>query len=226
LGPLLLFKSPHSVWLARVSPTWLPGREVAQMKENNFIVRWLAHKSSAVFYKSRQMAGSEPGLLGARCGPCAWWEGLGRAAAEAGRSAGSVWVWGRTWGPAEAGLMRCRPRRSAAAPLLAALRLTGLMCCLIWRQLHPRAAPGPVRLTGGARSHLHYSSWLFNRDAALQPLCSNITPLKPRKGPSCSFYSKLCRKPTFPAGIWRNKLMNWATQNCLESKKLTSRSKK
>lgn len=168
------------------------------MKENNFIVRWLAHKSSAVFYKSRQMAGSEPRLMGARCGPCAWWEGPGLAAVEAGRSAGSVQVcgcgrrevwWRRARGRADtlpyplahstwASLTwwDADPGGPRTAPLQAALHLTGLICLLNMETTssppRPRAALRPVGLTldvrpGGeicqAASHLHYSSWLFNR---------------------------------------------------------------
>lgn len=66
-GPL--FAAPHGAWLARASPAWLAGREVGPMKENNFIRSWLAHKSSAVFYKSRQMAGSGRGCGGAPGSP-------------------------------------------------------------------------------------------------------------------------------------------------------------
>lgn len=184
------------------------------MKENNFIVRWLAHKSSAVFYKSRQMAGSEPRLMGARCGPCAWWEGPGLAAAEAGRSAGSVPVCG--CGRREVWWRRARGRATAlphpplqlgpgltwwdadpggprTEPLHAALHLTGLICLLNMETTssppRPWAALRPVRLTlnvrpGGeicqADSHLHYSSWLFNRAGFTRTavlLCRNILSL-------------------------------------------------
>lgn len=78
---------------------WRLGREVAIMKENNFIVRWLGHKSSAIFYKSRQMAGSGVGTHGSSYAPVH--DGNGgsiTAAADAGRLRGQ---WGEEDSEAE-----------------------------------------------------------------------------------------------------------------------------
>lgn len=92
----------------------------------------------------------------------------------------------KTWGVAEAGPFLqlgpgltwwdSDPGGPRAAPLHAGPHLTGLICLLNMETTssppRPRAALRPVRLTlnvrpGGeicqAASHLHYSSWLFNR---------------------------------------------------------------
>lgn len=179
--------------------------------------------------------------MGARCGPCAWWEGPGLAAAEAGRSAGSVpvcgcrrrEVWrrpgrraplppplqlgpGLTWWDADPG----GPR---TAPLHAALHLTGLICLLNMETTsspsRPRAALRPVRLTlnvrpGGeicqADSHLHYSSWLFNRTGFTRTaaqLCCNIlsllTAVYPVSSPAISHEAKVVTRS--PGGIIQEK---------------------
>lgn len=76
--------------------------EVERMKEDDFIVRWLDHKSSGDFYKSRQMAGSERGLVGV----------LGPGACREERTA----VW-----------MRCRPGGLGDPPLHTGPRLTRLI---------------------------------------------------------------------------------------------------
>lgn len=93
--------------------------EVERMKEDDFIVRWLDHKSSAVFYKSRQMAGSERGLVGVRRPRCM----QGRA--DCSRRGSRAHARGRK--VRQAAVMRCRPGGPRDPPLHTGLRLTRLI---------------------------------------------------------------------------------------------------
>lgn len=181
--------------------------EVTQMKENDFIVRWLAHKSSAVFYKSRQMAESAAKAHGRWLQPL---RTTGRAGAQPGRSRVTSSSRGRaTWGVAEAGITwwDSDPGGPRAAPRCAGLRLTGLMRLLNMETTSSPAVtellPGPVRLTlnvrpGGVicRAAIIHHDYLTEQDSAssaasaaalhLFPVCLKPAVMSP------NFHVSLC----------------------------------
>lgn len=105
--------------------------EVERMKEDDFIVRWLDHKSSAVFYKSQQMAGSERGLVGVRRPRCT------QGSADCSRR----WQPSGSSRKERAAVMRCRPGGPRDPPLHTGPRLTRLIGLI---NMYARlGSPGP-----------------------------------------------------------------------------------
>lgn len=112
LRPPPLPKSPHRVWLAHISPTWLrvAAGSAGSRKWKRTTSLWddwpINHRPFSINHG--RWRGARRRLVGDGCSPCAWWEGWQKqghfqlAGAAAVRCGGGGYH-----------LMRFRPRRSA-----------------------------------------------------------------------------------------------------------------